>query len=94
MRLTSFVCILFTKHSKSFRFSRISQDLCSATSSAINVLLQNLDEDHNSASSDDETESQLSKRMLSVFSEGGLSFGSSYNQGMFFISQVFNKNIV
>ena len=55
--------------------------------SAINVLLQSLEEEQ-SASSDEDTESQLSKKMLSVFSEGESSFGSSFNQGMFFMSQV------
>ena len=70
------------------RFSSVTQELRAATSSAINTLLQSLEEEHHGASSDEDTESQLSKKMLSVFSEGESSFGSSFNQGMFFMSQV------
>nr|XP_018668106.1 protein broad-minded-like [Ciona intestinalis] len=68
-------------------FSDLTQKICSSTSSAANTLLRSLDEEHNSMGSDEEVESQLSKRMRSVFSEGASTCGSSFNQGMFFMSQ-------
>ncbi|XP_076824206.1 protein broad-minded-like [Clavelina lepadiformis] len=68
-------------------FSDLSQDLHAVTSSAVSTLLKSLEEEQNSTLSDEDTESQISKRMKSVFSEGASSFGSSFNQGMFFMSQ-------
>nr|CAB3266841.1 protein broad-minded-like [Phallusia mammillata] len=40
-----------------------------------------------SASSDDDTESYFSRQLKSMCSEGELSYGSSFNQGIFFMTQ-------
>ena len=63
-------------------------------SSAVSTLLKSVEEEQNSTLSDEDTESQISKRMKSVFSEGASSFGSSFNQGMFFMSQVYKRRII
>uniref|UniRef100_H2ZAY6 Protein broad-minded n=1 Tax=Ciona savignyi TaxID=51511 RepID=H2ZAY6_CIOSA len=68
-------------------FSDLTHMICSSTISAASTMLRSLDEEHNSMSSDEDAESQLSKRMKSVFSEGASTYGSSFNQGMFFMSQ-------
>jgi len=58
-----------------------------ATISAAEELLRKIEYEKN-ASSDDDTESQMSKHLRSVCSEGESSYGSSFNQGYYFMTHV------
>ena len=67
-------------------------EICDSTAHASRALLDLIEEEHHSSVfsvEEADTESQLSKQMKSVFSEGGTSTtGSTYNQGMYFMRQV------